>query len=364
MSVNIPYLVAELNRAVQVRGPEVFSSSLMDKVAQLFLAHSNQGQASLGAFDQVFSKLVHRIEKKARAEIAARLSGLTAAPLLTSRCMALDDEIEVAKPILEKVAGLGRETLITVANAKSQAHLLSITGRNDLDEAVTDVLIQRGDRQVVFSLVENRAARVSSSGFARLIARSESDDPLATSVGRRADLPPDQCLSLLTTASLTVRTTLEKEYPALSQMVLKAVTECAGRVLREAHRETIDYSKPTQEMQRLYAAGELGEQNIRNLTANGYLVELIAALGVLSNSTAQVAEAAFIHARPDGILIIAKVLGLSWITVRGILLIRAQPGRISEAELGCCERIYSKLERWAAREALVKATVNRHARAA
>jgi hypothetical protein len=364
MPVNIPFLVEELNRAIEAHGTGPFTSSLLTKIAELFLAHSKRGLLPFDDFDEVFSKIVQRIETRARAELSEQISGLPAAPLHTSRCMALDDEIEVAQPVLEKVAALDTETLLNVANLKGQAHLLAITRRTDLDEAITQVVIQRGEREIILSLIRNSTARISTSGFDNLIGRSANDSQLAVSLLRRPDFAPAQCLSLLTLASIAVRLILERENHGLSQVILEAVTNCAGYVLRELHPDTIDYSRPLEEMRKLQAAGRLGEQNIRILTANGYIIEMIAALATLSNSSAQVVEAAFSHERPDGILILGKATRLSWSCVRGILSIRGSENRLSDAEFEYCEEIYTGLHRWAARAALTRATVERHSKVA
>ena len=48
--------------------------------------------------------------------------------------------------------------MATVAT-QSQQHLLAIAQRNALSEQVTDVLVERGDRDVVRSVAQNDRAR-------------------------------------------------------------------------------------------------------------------------------------------------------------------------------------------------------------
>jgi len=45
--------------------------------------------------------------------------------------------------------------LIDIAARKSQPHLLAISNRSSLSEDLTDVLIERGDREVISKLAEN-----------------------------------------------------------------------------------------------------------------------------------------------------------------------------------------------------------------
>ena len=67
------------------------------------------------------------------------------------------------------------------------------------------MLVTRGDREVVHSVVRNAGARFSDAGFRMLVKRSSSDDALAMQVGARRDLPRQHFLRLLEQASATVR---------------------------------------------------------------------------------------------------------------------------------------------------------------
>ena len=48
---------------------------------------------------------------------------------------------------------------------------------------MTDVLVRRGDRDVARQVAENHGARISETGFVRLVERAESDGMLAEKVG-------------------------------------------------------------------------------------------------------------------------------------------------------------------------------------
>ena len=72
--------------------------------------------------------------------------------------------------------------------SKSSAHLFAIAQRKRLSEAVTDMLVERGDREVVHSVVKNSGAHFSDAGFRMLVKRSAGDDDLATVVGLRSDI--------------------------------------------------------------------------------------------------------------------------------------------------------------------------------
>jgi uncharacterized protein (DUF2336 family) len=70
--------------------------------------------------------------------------------------LACDDAIDVASPVLTQAERLDTETLIECARTKNQEHLLAISRRKALPEALTEVLVERGDQQVVLSTAKNR----------------------------------------------------------------------------------------------------------------------------------------------------------------------------------------------------------------
>src|SRR5262249_59041969 len=107
---------------------------------------------------------------------------------------------EVAGPVLSQSERLDDEALIEAARSKSQAHLLAISIRRVLSRAVTDVLVQRGNTEVVRSTVKNPGAEFSENGYSRLVKRVADNDDLAASLGLRPNLPRHLYLKLLATA--------------------------------------------------------------------------------------------------------------------------------------------------------------------
>src|SRR4029077_17966144 len=92
-------------------------------------------------------------------------------------------------------------------------HLMAISKRKVLSNAVTDVLVLRGDDDVVHSTVNNPGAEFSERGFTRLVHRAEGDDELATCLGLRPAIPRHLYLKLLAKASDTVRQRLAAPPP-------------------------------------------------------------------------------------------------------------------------------------------------------
>ena len=79
--------------------------------------------------------------------------------------------------------GLTTATSSSPAATKASSICSPSRSAPSLSETVTDVLVERGDRDVVHSVVRNVGARFSDAGFRMLVRRSADDDALATEVG-------------------------------------------------------------------------------------------------------------------------------------------------------------------------------------
>src|SRR3982074_164611 len=147
------------------------------RVTDLFINGAvDYSDEQIGLFDDVFQCLIVHIETSAKALLANRLTAINTAPPLVIRALAFDDLIEVAAPVLSRSARLDDDALIETARSKSQAHLMAISTRRVLSGAVTDVLILRGDDDVVQSTVNNPGAQFTERGFGRLVAPPGGDD--------------------------------------------------------------------------------------------------------------------------------------------------------------------------------------------
>ena len=201
----VPSLIPELEEIVQHGSPRRREQALR-RITTLFLDGASLfNQDHVRLFDDVFNRLIDEIETKARAELSHHLAPLGNAPGELISRLAHDDDILVAGPVLRQSRRLAELDLLEIAETKSQAHLLAISGRSGIAETVTNVLVRRGDREVARSVAENRSALLSDASFTVLIARSDGDDVLAESVGQRPDIPPPLFRALLLRATAVVQ---------------------------------------------------------------------------------------------------------------------------------------------------------------
>jgi uncharacterized protein (DUF2336 family) len=345
-------LIEELERAL-TGGSNAQRIEMLSRITDLFLASADRYNVEqVSVFDEVIAKLASAIEAKARAKLSIRLAEAPNAPPGVVRMLAFDDEIDVAWPVLRNSDRLNEADLVANASSKSQQHLAAISERKILSEAVTDVLVTRGDRHVVHSVVRNSGARFSDAAFRLLVKRSSSDEQLAMQVGVRRDLPRQHFLRLLEQASATVRVRLAAENPDAAAAVEGVLSEVVGGIRTETRKVSPEYATAVAEVEKIQAEGRLGEAEVYKFARENHFEEAAVALSMLCGVELDAVERA-LHDRGHEIaLILAKLAGFSSTTAKAILLLKTQDRGMSTQDLDNALRTYEKLQIETARRVL------------
>jgi uncharacterized protein (DUF2336 family) len=288
----------------------------------------------------------------ARAKLAARLAPARNAPAAVVRMLAFDDNIEVARPILRGSDCLKEADLVENANSKSQQHLMAISERKNLSEAVTDVLVTRGDQDVAYAVSKNASARFSFAGFHVLLKRSVDDDRLALQVGMRDDLPRQHFLRLIDHASAAVRARLMSENPGDSATVAGVVDEVSTVLRTNAQKLSANYAAALATVEAMHRAGKLGQAEVLRFANEQRIAETAVALTLLCEVETDVVERALLAPGSDILVILAKLAGFSWTTAKAILLLKSQDGAVSNQDLEQAKASFERLQSGTARHVL------------
>jgi uncharacterized protein (DUF2336 family) len=345
-------LIDELEAAV-TSGTNARRIEMLMRVTDLFVGGAPRySSEQIGVFDDVMVRLVSTIEAKARARLAHRLAPIANAPAQVIRLLAVDDDIEIARPVLSQSERLDDGILVASASTKSQQHLFAIARRKSLSEAVTDLLVERGDRDVVHSVVKNTGARFSDAGFRLLVRRSAGDDDLALVVGMRSDIPRPHFLVLLEKASSAVRSRLSAENPQASSAIEGVVAEVVGGIRNEARNASPDFAAAQAAVERQNRIRRLGETEIYQYARDRKFEETAIALSILCDTPIDVVERALLDPGAEIVLILAKVAGLSSTTTKAILLLRAADRGMSAKDLDTALASFNRLQPDTARRVL------------
>jgi uncharacterized protein (DUF2336 family) len=345
-------LISELEYAIS-QGNDQRRAKTLRRVTDLFVFGSGHfSQDHIALFDGVFTHLIAHIEQSARAMLATQLAPIANAPPKAIRTLAFDDAIEVAGPVLKQSPQLDNAALVENARTKSQQHLLAISQRKSLAETVTDVLVERGDRQVALSAAQNPGAKFSEAGYIRLAKRAEGDDQLAQTIGSRAEIPRHHFLRILAKASQAARAKLEAANQHMASEVQRAVAQAATEIQTKAAAGSHNYGAANALVGAMKADGRLRESDVETFARDRKFEETTAALAILSELPTHAVERAIVHDRVESILIICKATGVSWNTVRAVLMLRAGKGGLSKHELEHYLTLFTRLKQETARHVL------------
>jgi len=343
-------LIDELERAL-ANGTDAHRAEILSRVTDLFFAGASRYSADqVNLFEEVIAKLAAAIEPMARAKLAERLAPARNAPPGVVRMLAFDDNIEVARPVLRASECLNDSDLVDNANSKSQQHLVAISERKNLSEAVTDALVTRGDQQVAYSVSQNPSARISYAGFRTLLKRAIGDDKLAMLVGARGDLPRQHFLRLIDQASATVRARLMAENLGDSSTVEGVVREISTGLRTDARKVSAHYAAARASVEALHRAGKLTEAEVRRFANERQLAETAAALTLLCGVENDIVERALLASGSDILVILAKLAGFSWETAKAIMMLKAADG--SEQNFEQAKASFERLQSGTARHVL------------
>jgi uncharacterized protein (DUF2336 family) len=323
------------------------------RLADLYLVNVDQySDDEVSLIDEVFVRLVVTIEESARALLAIRLGPNSKAPPNILKALACDDAIDVASPVLIYADRLDDTTLIECAKTKSQEHMLSISRRKTIPEALTDILVERGDPQILLSTVQNAGAKFSNSGFATLIDRSHGDDLLATNVGRRPDLPLQLFEQLIEVASDTVRSKLAAESPGVRHNVHRVVNDVAAQIKTRAASQPPIYAAAQVLVESLQKSGHLDAEKLEAFAEADRYEEVIAALAVMAKMTTDAVERKANDDKSEFLLILAKAIGLSWTTTKSILTLVGRHNRYLAGDAEQDQKAFQRLHQQTALQIL------------
>lgn len=352
VAITFSGLISELDEAVKGGSPER-RIQMLRQVTDLFLSDADRlNETQIGVFDDVLMRLIERLEAGALTQLSATFADVHSAPKDVVRQLAFHEEAAVATPILAKSERLSERDLIEIASTRGQQHLLAISGRSNLNEALTEVLLARGDSGVSHALAGNTGARFSNAGYATLAQSAERDDSLAEKLGRRRDIPFNILRELLSKATEAVRSRLlAAAPPALREMINAAIQSIAEQIDMTAPRP-IDYTEAENAVLALNRAGDLTDSAVNRFAIDRNFKNVTAALSLLASVKIDAVEPLLSNPRPDGLIVTCRAARLSWSTTLMILRNRPKCPPISKEQLQQGHEVFEALSLSAAQRTI------------
>jgi uncharacterized protein (DUF2336 family) len=331
----------ELDEAVSRGTPESRERALWHTTDVMIAGRYSDDE--IWTFGAVIGRLADEIEVAARAQLARRLARFDRAPVNIIHKLAFDESIDVAGPVLRESERLEPYALVANACTKGQTHMLAISERESIDETVTDVLVTRGNQDVVSSVARNNGARFSDFGFLHMIKRAEGDSILAEHLGLREDIPRHIFQQLIAKASDDVKKRLERERPTMVDHIQSSVADVAGALQSKFGPVSRSYYVAKRVVTTQHQQGNLNENSISVYARSHRLEEVTIGLSLLCSLPSDVIERAMMDKNRETLLILTKALDFSWATTMSLLFLGAKDHRITAQELKELEKEYGRL---------------------
>ena len=326
------------------RGDPRRRGEIAHAISQLFFQDAaNLRPDVIDLFDNLLIDLVPHAELASRVDLAERFSRLNNAPRHLVSQLARENEIAVAGPVLRHSPVLDDAALVEIARLKGQGHLLAMSERPTLSAVITDVLVERGDRDVVRRAAGNSGAVFSPGSYSELIKRAAQDGVLTLRIGQRSDLSGENLKQLLDGTLDVIRRRLSSVVNPVRQVEIKrAMAAIEEATLPPGPRR--DFSGAQRTVLALHRGGHLGESALLGFAKAHKYEEAIASLSAMSGVRLSVLDRLITGDRYDPILVLGRVLNLGWPTVRALILMWYGPNRTpADADLEQARANFTRL---------------------
>lgn len=217
---------------------------------------------------------------------------------------------------------------------------------------MTDILVDRGNHEVVASTAGNRGAKFSTSGMSTLVRRAQDNADLALCVWSRPDIPRHDLVKLFAHASAVVRGKLEAADPRQAALIRTAVADASDEIQAMARAGSDEHAQALAHVRALHSLGQLDEARLVVFVREGNFDRTTVALSIMCNLPIGLIERALVQSESEQLLVLAKAIDLSWETAKALLILQAGRGGLAKEWLDRCFASFFRLQPKTARAAL------------
>jgi hypothetical protein len=130
----------------------------------------------LALFDDLFMRQTDGIDDDALEALSNALARLAHAPQRLMSFLANHPNIAISGPALRLSLSIDPKEVFGIASQCGQDQLLAICQRRSIDEHLSALLIDRGDRRVIDALAKNPGAKYLIDDFGAMLGRASADE--------------------------------------------------------------------------------------------------------------------------------------------------------------------------------------------
>lgn len=325
---------------------------LLRQLTDQFFGAAAPNPSETELYGAVLAQLTVEMEQAVRQELSARFAIAPNAPRVLARTLAMDVE-EVAAPVLRACGTLEESDLLDVVRAKGQGHLRAVSERPTVTEAVSDVIIERGDDDTVGVLVRNDGAQLSRGAHEAVVDRAQANPDLQAALVDRAALPADLLNEMYFVVEARLRQKILERNAAIPAERLEAAVAAGRRRLRAADGSLpADFDTASAYVRELRAAGGLTPEILVRFLRSGGRTEFLIALAELSDIDFHTARQIVDSSQLDALAVVCKSANMdrALFLTYAVVLLNKEGDAMAKAQ--SYARMYADLSHEAARRTL------------
>jgi hypothetical protein len=304
---------------------------LLQRITGLFIDQvPDLNDEHISIFDEVILCLALEIEIEARIELSERLADLQRGPRRTIQNLAHDEEIDVAKPVIERSPCISEEDLTFIARERPETFLRALSNRGTLPSTVTDILLERGNDEVVQTVASNNRQMLSDVGLRLLAERATADNRLYRLLRGRPDLALRHVGAILEAAKHRVKSEMG-DLPDQPDILERALSENGPSLF--INPEVLGLGGKGEgpaEATIVWPSWPTSPDRIARQIDMGQIADALAGIAYLAEISRESVEAAYSNVQFDSLLFMARAVDLDWPAF--LALLKAKEGGILSRE--------------------------------
>lgn len=322
--------------------------ALLRELTEHFFGAAQRSAAEDALYDSVLTDLTAEMETAVRAELSARFALSPDAPRGLIRRLA-NDEVAVADAVLRASTVLTDDDLLGVVRSKGQEHLRAVSERATVSEAVSDVIVQRGDDETLGTLLRNDGARLSRTATETAVERAKANPALHEATVQRKSLPADLLNDMYFVVEARLRQQILEQNASMDPALLEsALAAGRARVATEDGALPADYAECLAYVDELKAANQLSPTMLARFLRSGSRTSFLIALAQLADVDFHIARQIVEKKELDALAVICKAADLdrSLFLTFAVVIIGGEDNAVGKA--GGYAKLYAELQRDAA----------------
>lgn len=283
---------------------------LFENMTDLFLTEDGRlSEHERALMNDIMVKLVRTVEQELRRELS-EFFARTDVDLPDVVRLLADDEIEVARPVLEKSKLLQDTDLIEIIQMRTDEHRLAIALRDEVSEEVSNVLVEYGNEDVIEALLRNEDASLSQRAMEYLVSESRRIDRFSEPLVNRADLPAELAYRMYWWVAAALRRKIVRDFDVDPLIVDEAMRHATRGVLADRQEMEGSYLKAQRLVRRLSETGDLSIEFLLGSLRQRRIPIFVAGLAELGGIDFRTAWRIFNDRGGESLAVLARAIGM------------------------------------------------------